>query len=389
MPANYLEVPSEARTLRMHIQNQTLAYAKRYITTDYVGYTEEGVAEIFSTSLHPISPQAPTDISLPIDPVHKLLASRAQELVPYTEEYKLSAEEQKGIREVFGQVLGLKKGLAPSLEGMLAEEPNKLNSPLRPLSPILTSRSRKQTPKILHRPAKQVLGMLPTNMEEIFDRGRIHSVKEEEITEEVLERDKHLDLEYTMTPEMIQDFRGFMARLPTKKKKYSPEGYEAFLRAESPPVERCFSRMSPPLFPRSETVGFGGKQGVTREETLSELLDSVGAKPAPVDDAEFSLDGIAQESMKILCGDMDHILETPSSSPPKPPPLQWSSSDAAQPSSPPPQTPRRLHPSEMAFLASSPPDAYGRTEKITKFDEVLFPKDQMRGRKLPPKQDQP
>ncbi|CAE6500713.1 unnamed protein product [Rhizoctonia solani] len=374
MPANYMEVPSEARALRMHIQNQTLAYAKRYITTD----------------LHPISPNAPTDISLPVDPVHKLLASRAEELVPYTEEYKLSADEQKGIRDVFGRVLELKKGLAPSLGQMLAEEPNRLNSPLRPLSPILTSRARKQTPKILHRPVKQVLGMLPMNMEEIFDRGRIHSVKEEDIAEEVLERDKHLDLEYIMTPEMIQEFRGFMARLPTKKKKYSPEGYEAFLRAESPPRERCFPRMSPPLFPRGGTVGFGGKkQGVPREETWGGLLDSVGVTPTPVDNAGFSLDGIAQESMKVLCGDMDHILETPSSSPPKPPPLRWSSSDAAQPSSPPPQTPRRLHPSEMAFLASSPPNAYGRTERIAKFDEVLFPKDQMRGRKLPPKPDQP
>ncbi|KAJ1304258.1 hypothetical protein OPQ81_005419 [Rhizoctonia solani] len=389
MPANYLEVPSEARALRMHIQNQTLAYAKRYITTDYVGYTEEGVAEIFSTCLHPVSTHAPTDISLPVDPVHRLLASRAQDLVPYTEEYKLSVEEQKDIKEIFGRVLGLKTGSIPSLEGMLAEEPNILDSPLRPLSPILTSRARKQTPKILQRPAKQVLGMLPTDMEEIFDKGRIHSVKEAEIAEEVLERDKYLDLEYTMTPEMIPEFRGFMARLPTKKKKYFPEGYEAFLRAESPPIERRFTRMSPPLFPRSETMGFGGKKAATREETLSGLLNSVGVTLAPVEDAGFSLDEIAQESMRILCGDMDHILESPTPSPPQPPPLRWSSSDAAQPSSPPPQTPRRLHPSEMAFLASSPPDAYSRMEKIEKFDEVLFPKDRSRGRKLPPKKDQP
>ncbi|CAE6395039.1 unnamed protein product [Rhizoctonia solani] len=386
MPANYLEVPSEARALRAHIQNQTLTYAKRYITTDYVGYTEGGVAEIFSTSLHPISPHAPTDISLPVDPINKLLANRAQELVPYNEEYKLSVDEQQDMRGVFGRVLGLKKRLQPSLGAMQTEEPNRLESPLRPLSPILTARARRQTPKILQRPVKQVLGMLPTDMEEIFDKGRIHSVKEEEIVEQVLERDKYLDLEYTMTPEMIQEFRGFMARLPTRKTKISPEGYEAFLRAESPHVERCFLRMSPPLFPRSETVGLGSKKkGAAREETLSGLLDAVGATLAPVDDTEFSLDGIAQESMKMLCGDMDHVLETPSPSPPQPPPLQWSSSDAAQPSSPPPQTPRRLYPSEMAFLASSPPDAYGKTEKIAKFDEVLFPKDQMRGRKLPPK----
>ncbi|CUA71302.1 RNA replication protein [Rhizoctonia solani] len=232
--------------------------------------------------------------------------------------------------------------------------------------------------------------MLPADLEEIFDKGRIQFVKEQVLVEQVLERDKYLDLDYTMTPEMIQDFRGFMARLPTKNKKLPPGEYEAFLRAESPPPERCLPRMSPPLFPRSETIGLGGKKKGIAQETLSGLLNAVGTEPAPVDDGEFSLDGIAQESMKLLCGNMDHVLEalSPTPSPPQPPPLQWSSSDAAQPSSPLPQTPRRLHPSEMAFFASSPPDAYGRTEKIAKFDEVLFPKDQMRGRKLLPK-DQP
>ncbi|CAE6462545.1 unnamed protein product [Rhizoctonia solani] len=391
MPANYLEAPSEARVLRKHIQDQTLAYAKRYITTDYVQFTEQGVAEIFSACLHPVSPHAPTDISLPIDPVDKLLASRAQDLVPYMEEFKLSAEEQHAVRGVFG--------------------PNIRDSPLRPLSPILTARARKETPRILQRPPKQVLGMLPANMEEILEKGRIHSVKEQEIVDELLDRDECLcvesflplpsdntidesrDLEYTMTPEMIQDFRRFMACLPNKKTKCPPAGYEAFLRAESPPPEKSFpGRMSPPLFPRSETIGLGrkGKVGkVEQQESLSGVIDALGVTVAPTDDLGFSLDGIAQESMKMLCGDMDDILEPSSPLPPQPPALHWSSSDAAQPSSPVPQTPRSLRPSEMAFFASSPPDSYDKMAKIAKFDEVLFPKDQMRGRKLSLNKNQP
>ncbi|KAF8678047.1 hypothetical protein RHS04_05660 [Rhizoctonia solani] len=361
----------------------------------YVQFTEQGVAEIFSACLHPVSPHAPTDISLPVDPVNKLLASRAQDLVPYTEEFKLSVEEQHAVKGVFGRVLGLKKRPIPSLEGMLAEEPSKHNSPLRPLSPILTSRARRETPRILQRPPKQVLGMLPSNMDEILEKARIHPVKEEKIVDEILDRDQYLDLEYTMTPEMIEEFRELMARLPTKNKNVSPEGYQAFLRAESPLPERNFPRaISPPLFPRSETIGLGGKGKagtIGKEESLSGLLATVGPVLVPVDNHDFSLDGIAQESMKMLCGDMDHLSESPSPSPShlEPPTLQWSSSDAAQPSSPHPQTPRPSHPSGMAFLASSPPDSYARITKIAKFDEVLFPKDQMRGRKLPPKNDQP
>ncbi|CAE6411404.1 unnamed protein product, partial [Rhizoctonia solani] len=74
---------------------------------------------------------------------------------------------------------------------MQAEEPNRLDSVFRPMSPILTSRARKHTPKVLQRPAKQVLGMLPADMEDIFDKGRIHSVRIEEVVEEPLDRDKH------------------------------------------------------------------------------------------------------------------------------------------------------------------------------------------------------
>jgi hypothetical protein len=100
---------------------------------------------------------------------------------------------------------------------------------------------------------------------------------------------------------------------------------------------------------------------------------------------------------------IDHIL--PSSSPQLPslqPPSEFSSSDAAQPSSP-PRTPARMHPSELVFIASSPPDTkltriakFGkhnmpcRCRQVTKYvDEILFPKDQRRGRKLPAPKDPP
>jgi hypothetical protein len=72
------------------------------------------------------------------------------------------------------------------------EKASTLDTPFRPLSPILTARARKQTPKLLHRSRAQVLGMLPSDMEETFDKGRIHPVRVEEIVEEKLDRDEHL-----------------------------------------------------------------------------------------------------------------------------------------------------------------------------------------------------
>ncbi|KAF8597884.1 hypothetical protein BDV93DRAFT_356925 [Ceratobasidium sp. AG-I] len=203
-------------------------------------------------------------------------------------------------------------------------------------------------------------------------------------------------VQYTMTPEEVEGFRALLARVPTSKPTtyQPPAGFIDFLRADSPPPPKCVPRtISPPLFPRSETVGAGAKRkaigaGGADElvpGNLADLVDAIDAQPTDIGEDEFSLDAIAQENMRMLGGDMDFL---PPSSPP-PPSLQRSdltSSDAAQPSSPPPQTPARIHPSERAFFASSPAI---QEMRIAKFDEVLFPKNQQRGRKLPPPKNPP
>jgi hypothetical protein len=122
-------------------------------------------------------------------------------------------------------------------------------------------------------------------------------------------------VEYTITPELAQDFRALMTRVPARRmtphsQSFSgPMGYAEFLRAESPPPKEYFPRpMSPPLFPRSETVGNGRKitvlGGVRVPESFEEILDIVGAQPTRVENEGFSMDEIAQENMRMLCGDM-------------------------------------------------------------------------------------
>ena len=199
-------------------------------------------------------------------------------------------------------------------------------------------------------------------------------------------------MQYTMTPNEVEGFRALLARVPMNKAGYQPPaGFVDFLRAGSPSPPKCVARaMSPPLFPRSETVGAGvkrttigtGGDGGLVPGSLADLVGVVGAHPADLGEDEFSLDAIAQENMRMLCGDMGKCASSrtvgpkstdcmsvdflPPSSPP-PPSLQrsdFTSSDAVQPSSPPPQTPARIHPSERAFFVSSPAT---QETRITKF----------------------
>ncbi|KAG8791548.1 hypothetical protein FRC12_008877 [Ceratobasidium sp. 428] len=354
MPVGRLELHPEERALRMHIQRQTLEYAQTYITTDHIWYTETGVAEIFSTSLNEIPLFAPTEVSFPIDPLDKLLGISNPE--PYDEQFVLSAEDRDGARKVIaGHLVAFRgKGVeSRCMNVMKTEDPNVLETPRRPLSPILTARARQETPKILHRSKAQIMGMLPTEMNESVDRARIHPVRVEDVLDEHIPEESLLDIQYTMPKEEVDEFRNLLMRVATNKTKQPPSGFADFLRTESPPPPPFFPRpMSPRLFPRAGT----SKIGVDRTglDNLAETIGEIGMERVEVEEG-FGLEEIAQENMRMLGGGFDIL--PPSS----PPPLshdhtQFTSSDAAQPSSP-PRTPR-IHPSERAFEVSSSPSVH-------------------------------
>ncbi|KAG8780491.1 hypothetical protein FRC12_022954 [Ceratobasidium sp. 428] len=355
MPVGRLELHPEERALRMHIQRQTLEYAQTYITTDHIWYTETGVAEIFSSSLTEIPLFAPTEVSFPIDPLDKLLGASNPE--PYDEQFVLSAEERDGTRKVIAGHLAAFRGKGVEsrcMNVMKTEDPNVLETPRRPLSPILTARARQETPKILHRSKAQIMGMLPTEMNESVDRARIHSVRVGDVVDEHIPEESLLDIQYTMPIEEADEFRNLLMRVATNKTKQPPSGFIDFLRAESPPPPSFFPRpMSPRLFPRADT----SKIGVDHIEvgSLAETIGKIGVGQVEVEEG-FGLEEIAQENMRVLGGGFGFVTDVlPPSSPP---PLshdytQFTSSDAAQPSSP-PRTPR-IHPSERAFEVSSSP----------------------------------
>lgn len=70
-----------------------------------------------------VSPLAPTDISLPIDPLDKLLRLHEHDLaVPYDEDFVLRQDEGQGVRNKLRPILELKNRPLPSLNAMLAQE---------------------------------------------------------------------------------------------------------------------------------------------------------------------------------------------------------------------------------------------------------------------------
>ncbi|KAF8757045.1 hypothetical protein RHS01_04108, partial [Rhizoctonia solani] len=118
-----------------------------------------------------------------------------------------------------------------------------------------------------------------------------------------------------------------------------------------------------------------------RERGILEwALATVGPVLVPVDNHDFSLDGIAQESMKMLCGIWTIypsllLLLRPSRAPNSPVVLIRCGPTIFSA----PSTPRPSHPSEMAFLASSPPDSYARITKIAKFGTATSRSDSVVG----------
>ena len=78
------------------------------------------ILQIFTSSLYEISPYAPTEVTLPVEPVDKLLNSNL--LVPYDEKFVLSEQERDGARKALAAQVALGKGETASLGVMKAEE---------------------------------------------------------------------------------------------------------------------------------------------------------------------------------------------------------------------------------------------------------------------------
>jgi hypothetical protein len=121
------------------------------------------------------------------------------------------------------------------------------------------------------------------------------------------------NVQYTILAEEANAFRSLVGRVPTGKSTQYPSGFVDFLRADSPPPPRRVPRpMSPPLFPRSETIGMGVKRSTAgvgaMPDSLASSMNMVGVEQTKVEEG-WGLDEIAQENMRMLCGDMgEHIL---------------------------------------------------------------------------------
>ncbi|KZP04183.1 hypothetical protein FIBSPDRAFT_844294 [Athelia psychrophila] len=74
--------------LRAHVHNLLYDYAKKYLTTDYICFTEDAVTALLSEALAPIPITDPHSFTLPEEPFDALTRIlKLTELKPYDEKF--------------------------------------------------------------------------------------------------------------------------------------------------------------------------------------------------------------------------------------------------------------------------------------------------------------
>lgn len=163
------------------------------------------------------------------------------------------------------------------------------------MTPILTNRARKQTPKA---GLNALRASLPRTQPALFEHIGIKSVAVAQIEDsDVLNLEEVLNIRPTIDAitrtSIISLFKSANApALSTETNSH----ITSFLRADSPPL-RIQRPLSPPLFPRSKSSPVSSGTGITNAKDIVGRLNAV---PAPV--LEELEDNIDNTSMSIIDG---------------------------------------------------------------------------------------
>ncbi|KAF8075987.1 hypothetical protein FPV67DRAFT_392206 [Lyophyllum atratum] len=136
-------VVNEEAQLSAHIRHLLLDYVRRYITTDYLQYTQSAVAEL--VSLEPVPTHDPASLTLPTDPFTTLISLfKLGDLPSYQEKLVIS----QAARLLLKEVITLPKGKPRSERLVWSRDAwdEREDESLYPVEPILTRRAVRETP---------------------------------------------------------------------------------------------------------------------------------------------------------------------------------------------------------------------------------------------------
>ncbi|KDQ63007.1 hypothetical protein JAAARDRAFT_202531 [Jaapia argillacea MUCL 33604] len=260
--------------LRAHIHNLLYDYALTHLTTNYITFTQEAVTELLTQSLHYIPDTDPTALTLPTDPFDDLFHRlKLDDLTPYDEVWSLDPDAVTYLRSSMST-----RGKPRTISCWFEDDEREL-SLRRPMSPILTRKALRETPRI---GSNKFTNSLPDSFAEFIASHRIKTVAEEDIPDPpTVNLEDALNLKLQLEPPTQELIRKFLKVIPSLSRPRQPQvnrNVQEFLRAESPPLNQI-RYASPPIFARDCRPGSSRPLGVPHPSGLKGMMDISAMMP--------------------------------------------------------------------------------------------------------------
>ncbi|EIW75474.1 hypothetical protein CONPUDRAFT_169315 [Coniophora puteana RWD-64-598 SS2] len=304
-----MDVDINDRPLSEHVYRILAPYAKEYITVDHVAVTEETAELLLSMRLDYIPLHEPDSLILPEDPLVLYIRNfKSQNIAPYSERWVASEASLKLLKKTF----------VPPEEKKLPSERcwdeddhyERWAAICRPESPVLTTRARRETPRLpsdVHKSTTpQYLSEIPQSIIGLVgfpedDEDLAFSVTRDEVL------DLRLQLDHHQHSGVVSLLKSIPALCPPPKGGHQNRHVEAFLRSDSP-IPAILRLDSPPLFPRATERSTDSKN-TTHIPNISGVLPLI----ARAEDVHMSSPHLEVDCMGILEGESTFSISSPPS----------------------------------------------------------------------------
>ncbi|KAG1879583.1 hypothetical protein C8R48DRAFT_767834 [Suillus tomentosus] len=288
--------PEYELTVRNHIRQTFLPYVRKHITRDHVAYTESKLEQIFTESLDFVPLADPHVLVLPPDPLDTLVRSLKDLDFSFDERLTTDGDTVRKIKSSLKTIVG--EGRELRSEACWREEDHMhthIAEIYRPMTPILTNRARKQTPKA---GSNALRASLPRTQPALFEHIGVKSVAVAQIEDSDI---PNLEEVLNVRPTIESTTRTYILSLfksanPPAQLTETNVHVASFLRADSPPLQ-IQRPLSPPLFSRSQASTGSSWTGITNAK---DIVGRLNAAPAPV--PEELEDNIDSGNMSIVDG---------------------------------------------------------------------------------------
>ncbi|KAJ6488524.1 hypothetical protein C8R47DRAFT_1125852 [Mycena vitilis] len=300
MHATHVETAGDSETtLTMHIRHLLLNYVVRHITTDYIQLTEQAVLDLRGQYFTEIPTTDPNSLILPADPFETFVRLHALDSrEPFREIFQSTPGAIQHIKTLIKPQAGNPKSTRVALQETIFES---YVSVCRPISPILTTRAMRETPRQNTRPT-QLLDSLPASHPDFLSSQGITPIEIEAVSETLVKQDDVLNTNWRLRPGNHESVRSLLRSVLTYPTGYKNRHLDFYSRPDSPPMpSRIPEPPFIPVFARRRRAGSGVREGDPAPSGLKGIasLPAVIMPPVKVEQLEPDLH---EQNMVIVDG---------------------------------------------------------------------------------------